>query len=58
MNALPLPSGPAAQHRRRLGHPDGISHYLVTGDDKAAFLAQLRHAAGIGASDRQARAGR
>ncbi|MEU5759639.1 hypothetical protein [Nocardia sp. NPDC047648] len=55
---MPLPSGPAAQHRRRLGHPDGISHYLVTGDDKAAFLAQLRHAAGIGASDRQARAGR
>lgn len=26
------------------------SHYLVAGDDKAAFLAQLRHAAGIDAS--------
>jgi AcrR family transcriptional regulator len=35
-----------------------VSHYLVAGDDKAAFLAQLRHAAGIDASHRQARAGR
>ncbi|WP_228835389.1 TetR/AcrR family transcriptional regulator [Nocardia abscessus] len=25
-----------------------VSHYLVAGDDKATFLAQLRHAAGIG----------
>ncbi|WP_174187039.1 TetR/AcrR family transcriptional regulator [Nocardia barduliensis] len=24
-----------------------VSHYLVPGDDKATFLAQLRHAAGI-----------
>lgn len=34
-----------------------VAHYLVGGDDRADFLAQLRHTAGISGSRRSASAG-